>query len=40
MKRGPHFNALLPLGHQYVDTISAGQEAGPRVKIYRKEGAQ
>ncbi|MBP1707321.1 MAG: BisC, partial [Chloroflexi bacterium] len=40
MKRGPHFNALLPLGHQYVDTISAGQEADPRVKIYRKEGAQ
>jgi anaerobic selenocysteine-containing dehydrogenase len=40
MKRGPHFNALLPLGHQYVDTISAGQEAGPRVKIYRKEGTK
>jgi len=37
MKRGPHFNSLLPLGHQYVDTISAGQEAAPRVKIYKKE---
>jgi anaerobic selenocysteine-containing dehydrogenase len=37
MKRGPHYNSLLPLDHKSVDAISGGQEAAPRVKIYLKE---
>jgi anaerobic selenocysteine-containing dehydrogenase len=37
MKRGPHYNSLLPLDHKSVDSISGGQEAAPRVKITKKE---
>ena len=34
---GPHFNRLIPTDESTLDSISAGLEIAPRVKIYIKE---
>lgn len=37
MRRGTHWNSLLPLDDKTFDPISAGIECSPRVKVYKKE---
>ena len=36
LRRGPNYNALLPLNDESLDALSAGQESAPRVKVYKK----
>jgi anaerobic selenocysteine-containing dehydrogenase len=37
IRKGPHFNSLLPLDDKSLDGVSAGMETAPRVKVYKKE---
>jgi anaerobic selenocysteine-containing dehydrogenase len=36
-RKGPHFNSLLPLDDKSLDSVSAGMEIAPRVKVYKQE---
>jgi anaerobic selenocysteine-containing dehydrogenase len=36
-RTGPHFNSLLPIDDKTYDSVSAGIEIAPRVRIYKQE---